>query len=117
MKRDVSYYLGLGFDQKTAQYFATGRKKVVSVSANSDFTLTLCFDNGERRLFDAKPFLKKGTVFEHFKKYANFCRVYVDSTSAVAWDIDPKIDSNLVWNNKVDISPDTCYLESCPIIE
>ena len=115
MKKSTSYYLRRGFDAATAQYFANGRRKVVSAAANSDFTLTLRFDNGETRLFDAKPLLKPGTVFEAFAKYENFSRVYVDDTNAVAWDIDPHIDSSVVWNNKIDISPDACYMESRPV--
>ena len=114
MKRDAAYYMSRGFDSVTAQYFADGRRKVVSAAANPDFTLTLRFDNDEIRVYDAKPLLKPGTVFEPFAKYENFRRVYVDDTNAVAWDIDPETDSDVVWSNKVDISPDACYLESRP---
>ena len=115
MKRDTAYYLSKGFDRTTAEYFANGRRKILSVQANPDFTLKLSFDNGETRIYDAKPLLKVGTVFEPFSDFDNFRRVYLDDTNAVAWDIDPAVDSNIVWNNKVDLSPDTCYLESVPI--
>ena len=115
MKKDASYYMSRGFDGVTAQYFANGRRKVISAVANPDFTLTLRFDNDEVRLYDAKPLLKAGTVFEPFAKFENFSRVYVDETNAVSWDIDPEIDSHVVWNNKIDLSPDTCYLESRPV--
>ena len=108
-------YCSCGFDAATARYFANGRRKVVSAAANPDFTLTLRFDNGEIRLYDAKPLLKRGTAFEPFTQFENFSRVYVDDTNAVAWDIDPQVDSRIVWNNKIDLSPDTCYLESRPL--
>ena len=36
-------------------------------------------------------------------------------TICIAWDIDPNIDSHQVWNNKVDLCPDTCYIDSVPL--
>lgn len=115
MANTVEYYLSKGFDRKTAEYFAAGRRKIVGVAANDDFTLTLRFDNGEQRLYDMRPLLKKGTVFEPFMKIEDFRRVYVDDTHSIAWDIDPSVDSSKVWNNKVDLSPDSCYLDSVPV--
>ena len=66
MARTVEYYLSKGFDQKTAEYFAAGKKRITGVTANDDFTLTIRFDNGEQRLYDMCPYLKKRTVFEPF---------------------------------------------------
>ncbi len=113
--RPAKEYMAKGFDRKTAEYFANGRKRIVSVNPNDDFTLTICFDNGERRLLDMTPLLKKGTVFEPFINPVDFRRVYLDDQNCIAWDIDPAIDSNEVWNNKVDLCPDTCYIDSVPI--
>ena len=115
MKKTVEYYLSKGFDRKAAEYFANGRKRIVGVIANNDFTLTLSFDNGEKRLYDVAPLLKKGTVFETFANIENFRRVYIDDQHCIAWDIDPNIDSNEVWSNKVDLCPDGCYIDSVPI--
>lgn len=115
MSNTVEHYLSKGFDRKTAEYFANGRRKVVRVTANADFTLTIEFDNGERRLYDVRPILTKGTVFEPFMDWENFRRVYVDDACSVAWDIDPDVDSSKEWNNKVDIGADTCYIDSVPI--
>lgn len=115
MPNTVEYYLSKGFDQKAAEYFASGRKKIVGVVANDDFTLSISFDNGEKRLFDVRPYLKKGTVFEHFLNIEDFRRVYVDEDHCIAWDIDPTIDSNEVWSNKVDLCPDSCYIDSEPL--
>lgn len=115
MANTIEYYLSKGFDRKTAEYFASGRKKIVDVVANDDFTLTIRFDNEEKRLYDMHPLLKKGTVFEPLAKMENFRRVYVDDTHCIAWDIDPNVDSNKVWNNKVDLSSDGCYLDSVPL--
>lgn len=115
MANTVEYYLSKGFDEKMAAYFANGKKQIVSVVPNNDFTLTIGFDNGEKRLYDVRPFLKKGTVFETFMNLEDFKRVYVDEQHCIAWDIDPTIDSNTVWNNKVDLCPDCCYVDSEPL--
>lgn len=114
MKRTVEYYLSKGFDRPMAEYFANGRRTITDVVPNDDYTLLLSFDNGEKRVFNVAPLLKKGTVFEPFAKLENFKRVYLDSEHCIAWDIDPDIDSNIVWNNKVDLCPDSCYVDSQP---
>ncbi len=114
--KTVDEYLSMGLDRKSAEYFAHGRRQIASVTANDDFTLTLSFDNGEKRLFDMRPFLKKGTVFEPFANVENFRRVYLDAQHAVCWDVDPSVDSSVVWNNKVDLCPDRCYIDSTPIV-
>ncbi len=115
MGKTVEYYLSKGLDIKMAEYFASGRKKITAVVPNDNFTLTLSFDNGEKRLFDVAPLLKEGTVFETFLNLEDFKRVYIDDTNCVAWDINPEIDSQIVWNNKVDISSDSCYVDSVPV--
>lgn len=115
MANTIDYYLSKGFDRKTAEYFAGGKKRVVGVIANNDFTLTISFDNGESRLYNMRPLLKKGTVFEPFANIENFRRVYVDDTHCIAWDIDPNVDSKKMWSNKVDLCPDGCYIDSVPL--
>ena len=115
MANTVEYYLSKGFDRKMAEYFAGGRRTVTGVCPNSDFTLTISFDNGEQRLYDMRPLLKEGTVFQPFMQPENFRRVYVDDAHCIAWDIDPKVDSSRVWSNKVDLCPDSCYVDSIPL--
>ncbi|MCD8087569.1 MAG: DUF2442 domain-containing protein [Oscillospiraceae bacterium] len=115
MKKDAAYYLSKGFDLPMAEYFAAGRRRITAVAPNRDFTLTLDFDNGERRLYDCKPLLQPGTVFAPFMLFDNFRRVYLDKDHCVSWDIDPAVDSETVWSNKVDISPDSCYVDSIPL--
>ena len=115
MQRDTEYYLSKGFDQKMASYFASGWKTITQVIPNGDFTLLLHFDNGETRLYDVRPLLQEGTVFAPFRKWENFRRVHLDEDHHVAWDIDPNVDSRIVWNNKVDLCPDCCYTDSTPL--
>ena len=113
----VAYYLGKGFDRKAAEYFAGGRRIITGVMPNEDYTLTISFDNGEKRRYDMRPLLREGTVFEPFRQMENFRRVYVDDTHCIAWDIDPMVDSSKVWNNKVDLCPDGGYIDSVPVHE
>lgn len=115
MANTVEYYLSKGFDLPTARYYVAGRRKIISVSPNDDFTLTLAFDNGEWRKLDVKPMLIKGTVFEPFCDILNFKRVYLDEQHCVSWDIDPNVNSAEIWNNKINLCPDSCYIDSVPI--
>nr|MBQ4320012.1 DUF2442 domain-containing protein [Clostridia bacterium] len=115
MQRDISYYLSKGFDRKSAEYYASGRKRIVTVTPHSDFSLILEFDNGEKRRLDCQPFLEDNTVFSFLRDYGNFRRVYLDEDRCVSWDIDPDIDSREVWSNKIDLCPDSCYIDSVPV--
>lgn len=115
MTRDINYYLSKGLDERTARYYASGRKKIINVEPHEDYSLTITFDNGERRWLDCKTFIKDGTIFEVLKNYNIFKRVYVDDTHSIAWDKDANVDSEKVWSNKIDICPDSSYLDSVPI--
>lgn len=111
-EKDINYYLAHGCDQKAAAYFASGRKTITSVTANDDYTLLLTFENGEKRLYDTSHLFAAGSVFNKIKPLADFKRVYLDESHCVSWDIDPNVDSKKVWNNKLDLCPDSCYLDS-----
>lgn len=115
MGKSVAYYLSKGCDQKTAEYFAKGRRRIINVVPNKNLTLTLTFDNKERRLYNVAPLIQNGTVFAPLTSSEIFQRVYLDENHCVAWDIDPSIDSNEIWNNKIDLSSDCCYMDSTPI--
>ena len=115
MKRDVNYYLSKGLDKKAAEYFANGRKKITAVVANDDYTLTITFNNEEKRCYNVRPLIKAGGVFKHIENIKDFKRVYLDDCACVAWDIDPNINSQTHWENKIDLCKDACYLNSVPL--
>ena len=115
MMKDVNYYLSKGLDEAMAKYYASGRKKIIAVKPNRDFTLTITFDDGEKRSMDCKKFIKDKTVFAVLSDYEVFKRVYVDDTHCIAWDKDPNVDSNVVWSNKIDLCPDSSYIDSVPL--
>lgn len=108
---DVNYYLSKGFDRKTAEYFATGRRKISKVKAVDNFLLHITFDNGVKKIFDCSDLPENDTVFEVLKDQTVFKRAYADENGNLAWDINPDIDSTKNWSNKIDIGADTCWLE------
>ena len=100
-------------ESRVREYFNSGRKRLVSVKANDDYTLLLEYDNGEKRLYDVKPL---DGEFAFLKPMEVFKRVYIDDCGCVAWDKNPAIDSNKVWSNKIDLCPDSCYLDSKEVV-
>ena len=66
-----------------------------------DYRLELGFENGERRIFDAKPYLCRG-IFTRLQNRAVF-----QSARVVAGSVE--------WAGELDLSYDTLYLESEPI--
>ncbi len=115
MKKTVEWYLVKGFSQKMAEYFASGRHKIIGVVPNPDFTLILTFDNDEKRVFDMKPIIQPKTVFEYLSNWDIFSKVYLDSELNVSWDKNPNIDSEIDWSNKIDLSTDSLYVDSIPL--
>lgn len=116
MQRSVEWYLARGFERRVAEYYAAGKRRIMTVQADADFTLNLGFDNGEFRALDCKTFIKPNTVFEPLMNRERFNCVYLDEDHSVCWDIDPNVNSEINWNNKIDICPDRCYLDSVPVV-
>jgi len=74
---------------------------VKSVRTQEDYRLLLTFENGERRIFDVKPYLDKG-VFTRLRNVAEF------KTARV-------VSGSVEWHGEIDLSYDTLYLASTPI--
>ena len=98
---------------EVAEYFTNGTRKISSVTAQEDFSLSILFDNGERRVFDMKERLKK-KAFVPIRDWQRFKTVYIDDSGSIAWDADPAVDSSVVWSNHIDLCPDACYIYSVP---
>jgi hypothetical protein len=84
--------------------------KIISVIPNDDYTLLLKFNNGEVRIYEMKDNLFG--VFEILKNIKKFKEVFIDEHGNIAWDRDNNIDSNIHWNNRIDICKDAIYLDS-----
>ncbi len=74
---------------------------VKSVEAKDDYCLLLTFENGEKRVFDLKPYLSKG-VFTRLQNIALFKTVRV-------------VSGSVEWHGEIDLSYDTLYMESKPV--
>jgi hypothetical protein len=69
----------------------------------ADSQLALGFENGERRVFDVKPYLAKG-IFAELRDLSLFRRV------RVCFD-------TVEWSNGADLCPEVIYAESKPADE
>ena len=74
--------------------------RVTEVRTERDFKLKLTFTNGEKRVFDVKPYLNTGR-FAELKNDAMFSSVVCSLGS-------------IQWQNGLDLCPDTLYEESEP---
>lgn len=72
--------------------------RVKEVYPIENYQLRLIFTNGEEKIFDTKPYLEKG-VFQQLKDPEEFNSVR------------PFMGS-ILWNNDIDLCPDTLYLDS-----
>jgi len=72
--------------------------QVSEVSPTPGFGLCLAFTNGERRLFDVRPYLDKG-VFRQLQDYERFSQVRV-------------VAGTVEWPGEIDLCPDTLYEKS-----
>ena len=74
---------------------------VKSVQSQKNYCLLLTFENGEKRIFDLKPYLDKG-VFTRLQNEALF------KTARV-------VSGSVEWQGEIDLSYDTLYLSSTPV--
>ena len=71
---------------------------VIEVEPLEDYQLLLTFENGEKRIFDMKPYLDKG-IFQELKDKKKFRTVRVSFDS-------------IEWGNHADIDPEILYEKS-----
>ena len=86
------------------------RSKVVIVIPEDDYRLLIKFSNGELRRYDMKKNLFG--VFEILKDINKFKEVFIDEYGNIAWNREKNIDSNICWNNRIDLCNDAIYLDS-----
>ena len=78
MKKTVADYLAMGMDEKTARYFADGRRRIVSAKPSQGYTILLSFDNGEHRVLDCSAKFTEGVGVQQVVRAGGvqpcFCR-------------------------------------------
>ncbi|MGE4284401.1 MAG: DUF2442 domain-containing protein [Clostridia bacterium] len=71
---------------------------IINVEPLQGYQLLLTFDNGEKRIFDMKPYLDKG-IFKELRDEKMFKSVRVSFDS-------------IEWSNQADIDPELLYEDS-----
>ena len=91
MKRGLDWYLERGFDLKTAEYFSAGSRKIRKIKPKANYVIDITFDNGEERTLNLADIKNKVTLEEFMSAH---------------------VDSAIIFNDKIDICADYCYLNS-----
>ena len=86
------------------------RIKIEVIVPQDDYSLIIKFSNGETRRYDMKSNLFG--VFEILKDINKFKEAFIDEYGNIAWDRDKNVDSNIYWNNRIDLCRDAVYLDS-----
>ena len=73
---------------------------IIIVNPHEDFNLGLVFENGEKRVFDMKPYLDK----KPFSKLFNSPLFFKASVQY----------GTVVWPGNIDIAPETLWAQSIP---
>lgn len=78
---------------------------VSSVKPNPDYTLSVEFENGEKRLYDVKPLFSKWPVFQQLRENNLFQSVKNDGGYGI------------VWNGDIDLACDELYYNGSRIAQ
>lgn len=73
---------------------------VISFQIKENYTIEIDYENGEKRIFDMKPFLKI-KPWDKIKSEKLFNMVFLQY-------------GTLAWPGEIDIAPETLYIESVP---
>ena len=79
--------------------------EVVQVVPTKDYHLYVYFNDGSVHLFDAKPLIKAGTVFEPLQDPAVFCGCATVMHQTAAWDLTGERDPR----RSIDLDPFVLY--------
>ncbi|MBL7685157.1 MAG: DUF2442 domain-containing protein [Deltaproteobacteria bacterium] len=75
---------------------------VEKVIPQKDFTLLVSFSDGEKKIFDAKPYLNQG-IFRKLNDWNFFSQAQVGL-------------GTVIWPDDLDIAPETLYLEGVSVL-
>lgn len=79
--------------------------KVVQAKPNPDFTVYVYFADGNIKLYDMKPLLAQGGVFQKISAEDDFISKCTVMNGTLAWDLSGKFDPS----NCLDVDPVTIY--------
>lgn len=74
--------------------------KIKEVIPTKNMILMVKFINGEVKIYDIKPLMKKWKVFEELKEEKLFVQVKVDKGGyGISWNENIDLDCNELWSN------------------
>ncbi|MBR1672598.1 MAG: DUF2442 domain-containing protein [Fretibacterium sp.] len=94
------------YDDNLQDYICYADKPLLcvrEVMPQADYTLLLTFSNEERRIYDARPLLDY-ELFSPLKALPFFMQAHCDGCT-------------VIWNDNLDIAPETLYEKSVPVEE
>jgi hypothetical protein len=74
--------------------------RISSISVQPEYTILLLYANGEKRIFDVKPYLDIG-IFKELRDSSVFRSVHISFDT-------------IAWSNGADIEPEELYADSVP---
>ncbi|MCL2049123.1 MAG: DUF2442 domain-containing protein [Defluviitaleaceae bacterium] len=84
------------------------RPRIFQVEPCPDFTVSVYFDDGTVKLYDARPLIKKGGIYAPLGDLDFFISRCVVMNNTLAWDMSGNWDST----ECVDICPDLIYQQN-----
>jgi hypothetical protein len=69
---------------------------ITGVEVTENYFLILTFENGEKRLLDMKPYLKKG-IFKELQDESEFRKVRI-SFDTIGWANEADLDPEFLYN-------------------
>ena len=81
---------------EVTEYFKTGSKNINNVIANHDYTITITYDNGVRKLYDIKQHMD----IKYFK-----CLEDIEKFKKVK-----HTKKSIFWDDMTDLCGDSCYI-------
>ena len=87
--------------------------KVLQAVAGENFTIYLYFSDGSVRLYDAKPILERGGVFEPMRDENFFREQLTVLNDTAAWDVNRDFDPC----NCIDLDPIELYESSVVVAD
>ncbi len=91
------------YDPDLQDYICCADKPVFgidSICPTEDYRLTICFNNGETRQFDARKLMEE-PIFEPLKNVRLFMQAHTDGVA-------------VLWNEDLDVAPEYLYENSEP---
>ena len=83
------------------------RPRIFQVVPNNDFTVSVYFDDGIVKMYDAKRLIEKGGIYTPLANIDFFKNRCVVMNNTLAWDVSGNWDTEMC----IDVCPDMLYLQ------